>query len=304
MSAIARDSTRPAVGFTLQPSKEYLDLLEPIAAAHADVIEVAPETLWRFDRAGAWSPNGFFERIRAFGAMHGKRFIAHGVGWSPGSAELSGSERERRWLDAIERTRDAFAFEWYTDHLGAHVWNGEEVLLPLPLPMTAESVATVRERMARIGALGLPVGVENSVFYFRYGSVLDEADFLRAIAHDGRVRLLLDVHNVFTTCVNAGVDPHAFLDRLPLEHVIELHVSGGSDSDPAWLRSGKTMRLDSHDRGVPELVWELLRRALPRCVNARAVVLERMEGTVTEADVAPLRNELLRVRAEIDAVCR
>lgn len=295
---------RPAVGFTLQPSTEYLDLLEPIADEHADVIEVAPETLWRFDRAGAWSGNAFFERIRAFGASHGKRFIAHGVGWSPGSAELSGSERERRWLDAIARTHAAFAFEWYTDHLGATVWNGEELLLPLPLPMTPAAVATVRERMARIAALGLDVGVENSVFYFRYGSVVDEADFVRAITVDGCVHLLLDLHNVFTTCVNAGVDPREYVERLPLERVIELHVSGGSDSDPVWLRSGKTRRLDSHDRGVPEPVWELLRIALPRCVKARAVVLERMEGTVSDADVGPLRDELVRVRAEIDAVTR
>jgi uncharacterized protein len=292
------------VGFTLQPETKFLDLLEPVAAEFADLIEVAPEMLWRFDRDSAWHANSFFERIRAFGVRYGKAFIAHGVGWSPGSAELSDSERERKWLEAIRRTHEAFALRWYTDHLGASVWNGEELILPMPLPMTPASVATVRARMATIASLGLDVGVENSVFYFRYGSIEDETHFLRAIAEHGDVKLLLDLHNVFTTCVNAGGDPFAFVERLPLEHVIEIHVSGGADSESQWLPSRRVMRLDSHDDRVPEDVWRLLESTLSRCANVRAVVLERMEGTVEDADVPVLRDELTRIRSLVRSLAR
>ena len=293
------------VGFTLQPEMAFLDRLEPVAAELTDVIEIAPETLWRFDRDGAWRPNSYFERIRAFGAKHGKTFVAHGVGWSPGSAELTDSARERTWLHAIRRTHDAFALRWYTDHLGACVWGGEDLILPLPLPTTPASVATVRARMGRIGAaLGLDAGVENSVFYFRYGGVDDEANFLRSIAQGGDVKLLLDLHNVFTTCVNAGGDPFAFVDRIPLEQVVEIHVSGGAESEARWLPSRRVMRLDAHDHAVPEEVWRLLESTLPRCANVRAVVLERMESTVEDADVPVLRDELLRVRSIVRSAKR
>ena len=114
------------------------------------------------------------------------------------------------------------------------------------------------------------------------------------------MHVLLDLHNLFTMGVNYGVDPLEYLNRLPLERVIEIHVSGGRDSEPAWLPSGETMRLDSHDDAVPDEVWALLDTALPCCTNLRGVTLERMEGTVGPADVDLLAEELQRVRRAID----
>jgi uncharacterized protein (UPF0276 family) len=110
------------------------------------------------------------------------------------------------------------------------------------------------------------------------------------------MHLLLDLHNVFTTAVNAGFEPERYLAALPLERVIELHVSGGADSDPAWLPDGRTLRLDSHDHGVPEEVWALAESVLPRCPNLRGLTVERMEGTVGDDDVGLLREELRRAR--------
>jgi uncharacterized protein (UPF0276 family) len=98
------------------------------------------------------------------------------------------------------------------------------------------------------------------------------------------------------TAVNAGFDPDRYIERLPLERVIEVHVSGGNVSDPAWLPSGRAMRPDSHDTAVHEEVWRLAERWIPRCPNLRALTLERMEGTVEEDDVPLLREELLRAR--------
>ena len=71
----------------------------------------------------------------------------------------------------------------------------------------------------------------------------------------------------------------------------EIHVSGGSDSDGAWLKSGAVLRLDAHDNAVPEEVWHLLERVVPLCANLRGVTLERMEGTVEERDVANIEEE-------------
>jgi hypothetical protein len=83
--------------------------------------------------------------------------------------------------------------------------------------------------------------------------------------------------------------------------VIELHLSGGSWSEPHWLPSRAVLRLDSHDGAVPEEVWQLFEEILPRCTQLRGVTLERMEGTIDEAAVPRIRSELARAREMLHA---
>src|SRR5262249_15363585 len=141
------------------------------------------------------------------------------------------------------------------------------------------------------------VGLENTVAYFLLGDPLDEPAFLGRVLAAPRRHLLLDLHNVYTMALNFGFDPEAYLERLDLGRVIEIHLSGGSPSDPGWLPSGRVMRLDAHDGAVPEAVWRLFDRVAPRCRRLRGVTLERMEGTVTSrADVVQVRSEIQRAR--------
>ncbi len=284
------------VGITLQPERRYLELVEPLAEACADYVEVAPETLWRRDGAGRLVPNDYHHRLRAFAASTGKPFVAHGVGLSPGTADPADGARAAQWLARIAADHEAFRFLWYTDHLGATALEGRMVALPIALPMTDAAAALVRERLGALQGVVADVGVENSVFYFLLGAWLDEPGFIARILNRPRLHLLLDLHNAFTMAVNLGADAHEYLARLPLERVIEIHLSGGSRSDPAWLHRGQTLRLDSHDAAIPEEVWRLYEAFAPRCPNLRGVTVERMEGTVGEDDVAGLREELRRAR--------
>lgn len=284
---------RPAVGFTLQPEERFLALVEPLVAEWVDVVEVAPETLWRVGEHGRFVPNGFFAATLELGRRHAARFVAHGVGLSTGSA--TSPERRACWLDGIMRTHEAFRFGWYTEHLGATSWGGEELALPLGVPMTDARAATISARLAELQRIVPAVGLENTVAYFTFGSPLDEPAFLARALAAPRRHLLLDLHNLYTMSLDHGFDADDYLARLDLGAVIELHVSGGADSDPAWLPGGETLRLDSHDDAVPDAVFELLERVLPRCPNVRAVTLERMEGTVDEPDVPVLRDELRRI---------
>jgi hypothetical protein len=292
------------VGFTVQPEERYLALLGAVLREEPDYYELVPETTWRPPSADGpgepYGPNGFHAAFRALGAETGKPFVAHGVGWSPGSVRRDAA------LDALRLARlradhAAFGFLWYTDHLGVTRLGGCDLTLPLPLPMTAAMASVVRRSLAPLLAIVPDVGLENSVFYHHLGDPLEEPAFLHDALDAPRAHLLLDLHNVFTTAVNAGFEPERYLDALPLERVIEIHVSGGADSDPAWLPAGRTLRLDSHDGAVPEEVWRLLERTLPRCPNLRGVTLERMEGTVGDADVPLLRAELRRVRRAVSA---
>ena len=131
------------------------------------------------------------------------------------------------------------------------------------------------------------------------GDPLAEPAFIQqALGKEGW--LVLDLHNVHTMAVNLGFEPEAYLARLDLDRVLELHISGGTYSEPGWLPSRRSLRLDSHDSTTPEPVWSLLESVWPRCKNLRGVTLERMEGTVGEADVVLIQPGQ-RVRLEVDS---
>jgi uncharacterized protein (UPF0276 family) len=62
-------------------------------------------------------------------------------------------------------------------------------------------------------------------------------------------------------------DPYAFLDSLPLERVVQIHLAGGF-----YLGS---VLLDTHSHSVPVEVFDLLKYVAPRMPNLRGVLIER-----------------------------
>lgn len=287
------------VGFCLQPEESYLELLAPVLLEEPDYFEVAPETTWRPGASGEWVANGYAQRFLELGRAANKPFVAHGVGLSLGSARPD-RDRRKQWLARIAQDMQTFEYLWYTDHLGTTTLGTSELQLPLPTPMTSESATLYRSGLLELQQLVPHVGLENTANYCHVGDPLDEGRFLGECLDAPGMHLVLDLHNAWTTALNAGLDVHEYLASMPFERVIELHISGGAWSDPTWLRSRRELRLDSHDGAVPEEVWSLLDTYLPRCTNLRGVTLERMEGSVTPADVGILRGELHRLRKTLE----
>lgn len=286
-------------GFALQPDDEFLARTASIAQ-RADYLEVTPETTWIASSDGALAPNGFHARFLGAARAWRKPVVAHGVGLSMGTGAPEDEARRERWLTRMRADQRLFEYAWWTDHLGASSIAGEAATVSMPLPMTAHAASIVRARLDAMAEIVADVGVENSVVHFTIGHPLEEPAFLRDVLRASRRHLVLDLHNLHTMSVNLGFDPHAWLAACDLGRVIELHVSGGAESDPRWLPSGRSVRLDGHDGAVPEDVWALLDELLPRCPNARGVTLERMEGTVLDdATVALLHLELDRVQEAI-----
>lgn len=291
------------IGFTLQPEQEFLELVAPLLESEADYFEVAPETMWRVDGAGQLIENGYWRLFLELKTKLQKPCVAHGIGFSLGTNGPLDRKRKRAWLARMAKDNAAFEFGWYTEHLGASSLGGAQVALPMPLLMNAFSAAVVRRSLAAMQKIIPNVGVENTVVYFALGDPLEEPGFLMQILRNPGTHLLLDLHNVYTMSVNFGFDPQAYIDRLDLDRVIEIHLSGGSLSDGSWLPSERVFRLDSHDGAVPEDVWKLYERVVPRCPNLRGVTLERMERTIGAPDVPLLRDELRRARSAARRLC-
>ena len=286
------------VGLLLAPEHRWLDRLDRAIGEDVDYYSVTPETLWALDARGALVPNSYHRRFTELRARTGRPFVAHSVGMSLGGVHGAEAPRRRALLDRMRVDHAIFDFSWWTDHLGTVAAAGSYLALPLPAPQTRAAAAVVREVLASMREVVPCVGFENSALYFAPAGAdpLGEPAFIDACLEGPGTGVLLDLHNVCTSARNLGFDPEAWLARLDLSRVIEIHVAGGSDSPPEWLSSGRSMRLDSHDDAVPERVWELLARVVPRCTRLRGVTLERLEGTVDAADVPLVREELRRIR--------
>ncbi len=286
----------PGVGLALSGHRTHVELLRPLAEL-VDFLEICPEQLWN-------SQTELSSRVELYDQVKdetGKPFVAHGLGLSLGTPLSTPEEvaRTERWLSQIARLHERLELEWYTDHLGAsHTAGGLVTGLHTPLPHTDEAVQAVKERLERLQLIVPLVGFENTVFYFTLDDPMEEASFYNRLCRETGARLLLDLHNVYAHCRNFGLDPLAFVGKIDLSNVLELHLSGGSESDPGWLE-GPVLRLDSHDGPVPEPVWELFDHVLPRCPAVRGVTLERIEGTIEPEEVPLLRQELERIRLAV-----
>lgn len=284
------------VGLALQPETAFLDLLDQVICTEADYYEVIPETLWWEDENGVLRDNSFFRRLESLCTERPKPIVGHGVGLSLSGVSKRDAQRRRNWWTKLVQDHQKLRFAWYTDHLGITAPDGMAAMLPLPPWQTPAAVTLLRKRLRRLQTIVPQVGIENSVFYFSIDDPLEEPRFLRNVLSLPGMYLLLDLHNVYTSAVNFHFDPREYLARLDLTQVIELHLSGGTISDGSWLPSGKQLRLDSHDDAVPEPVWDLLDFVLPKCTGLKGITLERMEGTVGEAEVPLIREELRRAK--------
>ncbi|HEY5145175.1 MAG TPA: DUF692 domain-containing protein [Polyangiaceae bacterium] len=181
--------------------------------------------------------------------------IPHGVSLSIGGTDpldLDHLSRLRRLVRRIEAP-------WCSDHLCWTGVGGVDVHDLLPMPYTRETLAHVAERVRRVqGELETPFALENASSYMEYReSTMTEHEFLAELAERADCGILLDVNNVFVSAYNHGFDANAYIDAIPCDRVVQMHLAGHTDKG-AYL-------LDTHSDHVRDDVWQLYRRAVRRC---------------------------------------
>ena len=285
--------TRPLLGLTLLPHRDHLAAMTRVLEDEAEFFEITPETLW--DEHLRPAPG--HATILQIAKTSGRPVVGHGVNLSPGTP--GDDARAERHLAAVAREHEAFGFRWYSEHLGFTRAVGLVAALPLPHPPGEETLRIVAERVARLARIVPDVALENQAALFALGDPAREPEFLNEVCAAADCGLLLDLHNAYTNCRNFGLALGDWLAALDTSRVVEIHVSGGSESDADWLSSRRVFRLDSHDGAVPEEVWRALDAVLPRCPNLRGVVLERNDGTLDDSNVAAFEDEVRRLRAAL-----
>jgi uncharacterized protein (UPF0276 family) len=167
---------------------------------------------------------------------------------------------------------------WHSEHLCLGAVDGRFFHDLLPLPFTEEAVRTASQRLSEMrDAIGVPLAFENVSYYAtQEPNGLAEADFVVEVLERADAKLLLDVNNIYVNAQNFGFDPKAYVDKIPAERVVQIHVAG-------HLLRDDGLRIDTHGEPVPEDVYDLLDYALRR-IGPVPVLLER-DNNVPPLDV-------------------
>jgi len=219
-------------------------------------------------------------------ALADYRLVQHGVSLSIGSA----APLDWAYLKKLKALLAKTGSPWVSDHL---CWTGSDCLNLhdlLPMPYTDEVIHYVAER-ARIvqDFLEVRFALENVSSYMTYTeSRLTEWDFVRAIADEADIGLLLDVNNIYVSSENHGFDPTAFVDAMPAERVIQIHLAGHTRFE--------SYILDTHSGHVIDPVWALYERAITRCGSVSTLIewdddIPDFDELSREADEARARRD-------------
>jgi uncharacterized protein (UPF0276 family) len=255
----------------------YLPGIDPaLYSPHLiDFVELTPDMLCRrhYGAAGMTLDMKLLETARS--VCGGLPIVVHGVELSIGSVGRWNSH----YVTMLEQLHAIWPFRWHSEHLHFQTIDrndgrGEtDIGVPLPLPLTQETVALVGARAAKLSAMfDVPFLIENNSHYMgelpQDDGICSESELLNRIAMRGGCGVLLDLHNLHCNVINNGVDAEAELAALDLDLVGEIHIAGGTWADGFYM--------DSHDGRVPEPVWDMLDQVLPQCPNVGGLVYEIM----------------------------
>ena len=180
--------------------------------------------------------------------------VMHGVSLSIGSA----NPLDTGYLDKLAELAGRVKPVWISDHLcwtGIAGTNSHDLL---PMPLTEASLAHVTARVREVqDRLGRPLILENPSSYLQFaGAQMPEWEYLGRLAEESGCGLLLDVNNVHVSAFNHGFDAVAYIEALPADRIVQVHLAGPRDCG--------THLLDTHDSPVLEPVWALYALAMRR----------------------------------------
>lgn len=253
--------------------REHLpDLMAGIPDA-IDFFELAPEN---------WLDMGGSRRKALCHIAERRPLVAHGL-----SLNLGGpAPLDEIFLKRVKRFLDEYRIDLFTEHLS---WCGDDGHLYdlLPIPFTADAVRHVAARIRRTqDILERPIAIENASYYVAPAiAEMSEPDFIRAVLAEADCGLHLDVNNVYVNSVNFAFDPYTFIDALPAERVVYMHMAG-------HYREAEDLIIDTHGADVIEPVWRLLEHTC-RVVGSRPTLLERDFNIPPLAELMP---EVERIR--------
>ncbi len=247
-------STLPYLGVGLGLRREVAT--ETFEAGHViDFLEVIPEQ---------YLCKGGDTRERLNKARASMPLVVHGLNLSLGGASPLDQEYIARLKTFVQFTNAP----WFSDHVAFASLGDLYLHELLPVPFCKETIAHMSRRIKMVKEqIEKPFLIENTTYYMSMpGTDMTEPQFLTELLEEADCGLLLDVNNVYVNSVNHGFDPYLFLDQLPLERVVQIHMAGHLAKEDIVL--------DTHGAPIADPVFDLLRYVLSK-TTVCGITLER-----------------------------
>jgi uncharacterized protein (UPF0276 family) len=247
-------------GLGLQPA--HFDAAR-VCAAHGLWFEVHPENY----------PAEGGPRARVLESIRARFPLSpHGVGLALGGA----TPPDPAHLTGVVRLAQRLAPALISEHLAWSRLGDRYFPDLLPVPRTRAAVDSIAANIARVqDALGRPFALKkNSSHNLALPELaMGELEFFAALIARTDCGMLLDVNHVWVSACNLGYEAAAYLDAVPGDWVLEIHLAGHAP-DPEL---GAALLIDSHDRAVSAEVWALHARLVAH-IGPRPTLIERDES--------------------------
>ena len=262
------------LGFRRELEVETLEAKDQI-----DWLEIVPENY--MDIGGS-------ARRRLDCALQQFPIVTHGVNLSIGSSD----DLNKEYLSSLKSLLDFIDAPWFSDHLCFTSVQGKYIHDLLPLPQNVEAINHVVERIKIVqDFIERPFLLENISYYMEMPNCeISEAQFLSEVIERADCGILLDVNNVYVNSINLNFDPYKYIDSLPLDRVVQMHIAGHGHGDQCII--------DTHGAEVIEPVFDLLEHVLKK-TTVNAVMLERDQNFPPFEDILGEVSEIRQIAARV-----
>ena len=203
-----------------------------------------------------------FQRIELSQLKQLFPLVPHSLNLSLASADGLDSDYLKEVASVVRAVRPP----WWSDHISMTRGGPLDIGHLAPVPFTHEFIQLIQNNIREVKkAIHTPFVLENISYTHKFYNEISESRFLTEIVEGSDSGMLLDLMNLYANSRNHGYDPYQFLEEIPLERVVQVHVIGGH------LERG--LIVDSHSSATPSEVWDLLRYVAKR-VQIKALLLE------------------------------
>lgn len=185
----------------------------------------------------------------------------------------------KSYLDNYHALIKRYNPAYVSDHMALTRVGSSNFEALTPFPYTKEMIDIMAKNYKKASDhLKKPLVLENISYDFKFPhNTMSEIEFFVEFARKTNCGFLFDITNLYSNCINHDYSPVDFINRFPLERIVQVHFTGGHFEGKKYV--------DSHSKQTPEHVWKLFKLLLEKGARPKCVILERDEDTVKMKDV-------------------
>lgn len=201
--------------------------------------------------------------------------ILHGLSLSIGTSE---EEISCDYMGKLTETLNVTNCRWFSDHIAVTNVKDVEIRSLMPVAFDEECIANVVSKVRQITAVtNKPFLLENITYYYTMpNSHLKESYFISEVIRRSDCGLLLDISNLYVNSVNHHYNPYEFLNEIPLDRIVEVHLAGCD-----YMHE---MLIDTHASSIKDEVLSIFDYV---CMKAKVngVIIERDDKLNNFSDI-------------------